>query len=75
VNARPALDVSHLPAYAFGRHGLMWWGTLGLLTIEGTMFAVLIATYSYLRIYVPEWHTRLSSTAPPIPWCSLSVAC
>jgi cytochrome c oxidase subunit III len=55
VNARPALDVSHLPAYAFGPRGLMWWGTMGLLTIEGTMFAILIATYFYLRIYVPEW--------------------
>jgi cytochrome c oxidase subunit III len=55
VNVRPALDVSHLPAYAFGARGLMWWGTMGLLTIEGTMFAILIAAYFYLRIYVPEW--------------------
>jgi cytochrome c oxidase subunit 3 len=55
VNARPAIDVSQLPAYAFGPRGLMWWGTVGLLTIEGTMFAVLIATYFYLRTYVPEW--------------------
>jgi cytochrome c oxidase subunit 3 len=55
VNARPAIDVSHLPASAFGPRGLMWWGTMGLLTIEGTMFAVLIAAYFYLHTYVPEW--------------------
>jgi heme/copper-type cytochrome/quinol oxidase subunit 3 len=28
---------------------------MGLLAIEGTMFAILIATYFYLRLYVPEW--------------------
>jgi hypothetical protein len=32
----------------------MWWGTMGLLAIEGMMFAILIATYFYLCIYVPE---------------------
>jgi cytochrome c oxidase assembly factor CtaG len=63
MNTRPALDVSHLPAYAFGPRGLMWWGTMGMLTIEGTMFAMLIATYFYLRIYVPEWPPNL----PPPP--------
>jgi cytochrome c oxidase subunit III len=55
VTTRPALDVSHLPAYVFGPRGLMWWGTMGLLAIEGTMFAILIAAYFYLRLYVHEW--------------------
>ena len=63
MKARPALDVSHLPAYALGPRGLMWWGTTGLLTIEGTMFAILIATYFYLRIYVPEWPPHLPPPA------------
>jgi cytochrome c oxidase subunit I+III len=49
------LDVSHLPAYVFGPRGLMWWGTMGLLAIEGTMFAILIAAYFYLRLYAHEW--------------------
>jgi cytochrome c oxidase subunit III len=60
VNTRPALDVLHLPAYVFGPRGLMWWGTTGLLVIEGTVFAILIAAYFYLRLYVPEW-------PPPLP--------
>ena len=55
MTTRPVLDVSHLPAYVFGPRGLMWWGTMGLLAIEGTMFAVLIAAYFYLRLYVHEW--------------------
>lgn len=52
MNASPALDVSHLPTYAFGPRGLMWGGTMGMLTIEGTVFAILIVTYFYLRIEV-----------------------
>jgi cytochrome c oxidase subunit III len=59
VKTRPALDVSPLPAYVFGARGLMWWGTMGLLAIEGTLFAILIATYFYLRLYVPEWPPHL----------------
>jgi cytochrome c oxidase subunit III len=56
------LDVSHLPGYAFGHRSLMWWGTLGIILIEGTMFILLIATYFYLRNYAQEWPPNL---APP----------
>ena len=59
MKAKPALDVSHLQAYAFGPRGLMWWGTMGIIAIEGTMFAILIATYFYLRLYVAEWPPNL----------------
>jgi cytochrome c oxidase subunit 3 len=61
VNAKPALDVSQLPAYAFGPRGLMWWGTMGLVAIEGTMFAIFIAVYFYLRMHAPEWPPNLPS--------------
>jgi cytochrome c oxidase subunit III len=59
VTGRPALDVSRLPAYAFGPRGLLWWGTMGIVAIEGMMFAIFIATYFYLRIYVPKWPPNL----------------
>jgi cytochrome c oxidase subunit III len=59
VTARPALDVSRLPAYAFGPRGLLWWGTMGIVAIEGMMFAIFLATYFYLRIYVPKWPPNL----------------
>lgn len=49
------LDVSNLPGYAFGPRSLMWWGTLGMIAIEGTMFVLLIATYFYLRGREPHW--------------------
>jgi cytochrome c oxidase subunit III len=59
VNAKPALDVSHLQAYAFGPRGLMWWGMMGIIAIESTMFAILIATYFYLRLSAAEWPPTL----------------
>jgi cytochrome c oxidase subunit 1/cytochrome c oxidase subunit I+III len=52
---RRVLDVSELPALAFGHHATIWWGTLGLITIESTMFGLMVATYLYLRLVVPHW--------------------
>ncbi len=53
--ARPLLDVSGLPETAFGARSLMWWGTLGIMAIEGTVFVLAIATYFYLRMRVKDW--------------------
>src|SRR3954467_4974509 len=56
--ARPAgeiLDVSQLPSFAFGARGLMWWGTMGVIAIEGTVFALAIMAYFYLRANSDEW--------------------
>jgi cytochrome c oxidase subunit III len=55
VNDRPNIDVSNLPAYAFSHRSLIWWGMLGIIVIEGTVFAVLVAAYFYLRLYVRDW--------------------
>ena len=62
MRADQSLDVSHLPGYAFGPRSLMWWGTLGIIVIEGTMFAMLIGAYFYLRGRVPDWPPN---AAPP----------
>ena len=50
-----ALDVARLPDYGFGHRSLLWWATLGLVVIEGTMFGLLIVTYVYLKGRVPHW--------------------
>lgn len=55
----PVIDVSRLPAYAFGHRSMLWWGTLGVVIIEGTMFAGLIAAYFYLRGQEPHWPPNL----------------
>ncbi len=49
------LDVSGLPTITFGNRTLLWWATLGMIFIEGTVFAMAIVTYVYLRGRVPEW--------------------
>jgi heme/copper-type cytochrome/quinol oxidase subunit 3 len=57
---RTFLDVSALPKHAFGSRDLLWWGEAGFMAIEGTMFAMLLATLFYLRAVGGEW--------PPSPW-------
>jgi cytochrome c oxidase subunit III len=52
---RRALDVSGLPTYAYGNRSLMWWGTLGMVLIEATVFAIAIVTYFYLRDRADAW--------------------
>lgn len=52
---RPVLDVSELPTVAFGARSSIWWGVVGLIAIEGTMFAILFASYFYLRGNAAEW--------------------
>jgi heme/copper-type cytochrome/quinol oxidase subunit 3 len=48
-------DVTGLPTYTFGHHSLMWWGTMGIVVIEGTVFIMAIGTYLYLRSLSPQW--------------------
>jgi cytochrome c oxidase subunit III len=49
------LDVSQLRSYAFGHHAIPWWGTLGIIAIEGFVFALTIASYFYLRTLSDTW--------------------
>ncbi len=57
------LDVSTLPPGAFGSRSLMWWGTWGLILIEGTAFALAIGAYFFLLTRAPSWPP--SGVAPP----------
>ena len=50
-----ALDVSHLPTSAFGARTPVWWAVWGLIVIESTMFAILVASYLYLRLDADTW--------------------
>lgn len=52
---RPALDASVLPDSAYGPRTPLWWGNLGLVLIEGTMFVLMIGTYFYLWKDFPTW--------------------
>ena len=49
MRQRPVLDVSALPTTAFGQRDPLFWGVLSIMSIEGTMFALMAASYFYLR--------------------------
>jgi cytochrome c oxidase subunit III len=49
------IDVSELPPLAFGHRGIVWWATMGVVAIEGTMFVLMIVAYLYLKGRSPHW--------------------
>lgn len=49
------VDAAALPSFAYGHRSPMWWGTVGVAAIEGTVFALAIMMYFYLRTRVTVW--------------------
>ena len=49
------LDVSNLPSVVFGPQYTSWLANLFYMLIEGMMFALMFATYFYLRTRSSEW--------------------
>jgi cytochrome c oxidase subunit III len=67
-----AIDVSQLPSFAFSHRSPMWWGTLGMMAIEGTVFALVVATYFYLRSHSLTW--PITAPPPDLLWGTLNTA-
>lgn len=66
-----SLDVSGLPSYRYGHHSLMWWGMMGLIAIEGTVFVLAVMSYFYLWTQAERW--PLSASPPDLLWGSVNV--
>src|SRR4051812_28817747 len=67
-----ALDVRELPSYVFSHRSLMWWGTVGMMAIEGTVFALAIMAYFYLRATrAQSWPPGLHP--PEMLWGTLNI--
>jgi heme/copper-type cytochrome/quinol oxidase subunit 3 len=66
------LDVSTLPTFGFGQRSPMWWGTMGLMLIEGTVFALCIMAYCYLRSHAGAW--PMSPFPPELIWGNVNTA-
>lgn len=66
------LDVSKLPTFGFGHRSPMWWGTMGLVAIESTVFALAIMSYFYLRSHAGAW--PMSGLPPDLLWGTLNTA-
>jgi len=65
-----SIDVAGLPSYALSHHNPTWWGMLGMIAIEGTVFALVIATYFYLRSHSSIW--PMSVLPPDLLWGTLN---
>jgi cytochrome c oxidase subunit III len=64
------LDVSELPTYVYGPRGVIWWGTVGMIAIEGTVFALAIFAYLYIRSRLDHWPP---SPEPDLLWGTLNL--
>jgi cytochrome c oxidase subunit III len=71
VRRGDALDVSGLPSYGFSHRSLMWWGTAGMIAIEGTAFAFMIIIYFYLRSLAQTWPD--AGASPDLLWGTLNL--
>lgn len=73
--ARPdaeVLDVRALPTFQFGTGSLMWWSTMGLMLIEGTVFAIAVMMYFYLRGVAAAW--PIDAMPPELRWGMVNTA-
>jgi cytochrome c oxidase subunit III len=72
VIQRKTIDVAALPGHGFGSRSIMWWGTMTIIALEATVFALAIASYYYLQGNEETWpppNTRL----PGLLWGSVNV--
>ena len=68
---RAVLDVSGLPTVTFGIRSITWWGVLGMMAIEGTVFVLMIASYFYLHSRTAEWPPHRNP--PDLFWGTLNL--
>lgn len=65
------IDVSELPTFAFGSRSLLWWGTVSIMIVEGSMFVLALITYFYLQGNEHDWPPG-ASAYPEITWATIN---
>lgn len=68
-----AIDATDFPRNNSDQRHPLWWGVLGLITIELTVVAGFIVSYFYLRMGPPEWPPD-GLEPPPLLWETLNTA-
>ncbi len=71
VRRGDAIDVSGIPSYGFGHRSLMWWGTAGMMAVEGSAFAFMVVVYFYLRSISDTW--PYGARAPEPLWGTVNL--
>jgi len=71
ATAPAALDVGDLPEYGFGNQSLLWWATMCMIAIEGTVFALAVASYIYIKGRNPHWPPGVGE--PRLLWGTVNV--
>jgi heme/copper-type cytochrome/quinol oxidase subunit 3 len=66
------LDVSELPINATDSRALIWWGNIGMMVIEGTVFALVIATFLYFRTANYDWPPA-TVPLPDLTWPTINL--
>jgi len=66
------LDVSALPHVPADSRALIWWGNLGMMAIEGTMFAMTLATFLYFRVSNLDWPPA-TVPKPDLTWPTINL--
>jgi cytochrome c oxidase subunit III len=72
IEGRQRLDVRELPSYGYGDRALMWWGTAGMIAIEGTVFALAIVAYFYIYTRVDVFPP--GAAPPDLLWGTMNFA-
>jgi cytochrome c oxidase subunit III len=60
LEVRHALDAAHLPTTLYRDKAPLWWGIVLAVTVESTVFVLLLASLFYLRLQEATW--------PPWGW-------
>ncbi|HEX2693686.1 MAG TPA: hypothetical protein VHL12_06540 [Gemmatimonadaceae bacterium] len=55
MRRREVVDVGVLGDHAFSHHAPIWWGNLLMIFIEGAAFALMAASYYYIRRNFDTW--------------------
>src|SRR4029078_1255986 len=66
IRERPVLDVSGLLTVMFGKANTTWLANLLYMMIDGTFFALVVASYFYLRTRSSSWPP--GNLPPTLAW-------
>lgn len=66
-----AVDVSGMSRFNPDRRAPLWWGILGLITIESAVVLTFCVSYLYLAAYAETWPP--TGKVPPILWPSINL--